>query len=72
MLIQKPSLLPKIRSTVGPPFNEPQLNEVLDIMNDILRPGQSYIKMYGIEPWYNEPRYNKIFWYDKHNLEAQA
>ena len=23
-------------------------------MKDILCPGQSYSKMYGIEPWYNE------------------
>ena len=29
-------------------------------MNDILQPGQSYSKMYGTEPQYNEPRYNKI------------
>ena len=31
-------------------FNEPLLNEVLDLTNDILCPGQSYSKMYGIEP----------------------
>ena len=43
-----------------PRFNEPLFNEVLDIMNDILRPGQSYSKMYGTEPRYNEPRYNKF------------
>ena len=35
-------------------FNEPLFNEVLDITNDILRPGQSYSKMYGIELRYNE------------------
>ena len=29
-------------------------------MNDILQPGQSYSKMYGTEPRYNEPRYNEI------------
>ena len=29
-------------------------NEVLDITNDILCPGQSYSKMYEIEPRYNE------------------
>ena len=29
-------------------------------MNDALQPGQSYCKMYRKEPWYNEPRYNKI------------
>ena len=36
--------------TVEPRFNEPLFNEVLDITNDILGPGQSYSKMYGIEP----------------------
>ena len=40
--------------TVEPRFNEPLFNEVLDITNDILCPGQSYSKMYGIEPRYNE------------------
>ena len=35
-------------------------NEVLDVTNDILRPGQSYSKMYGIRPRYNEPRYNEF------------
>ena len=35
-------------------FNEPLFNEVLDITNEILRPGQSYSKMYGIKPRYNE------------------
>ena len=49
------------QGTVEPRFNEPLFNEVLDIMNDILCPGQSYSKMYGIEPQYNEPRYNKFF-----------
>lgn len=29
-------------------------------MNDILYPGQSYYKMYGTDPRYNEPRYNEI------------
>ena len=43
-----------------PRFNEPLFNEVLDIRNDILRPGQSYSKMYGIELRYNEPRYNEF------------
>ena len=47
--------------TVEPPFNEPLFNEVLDITNDILRPGQKYSKMYGIELRYNE-----------HNPEAQT
>ena len=37
-----------------PGFNEPLFNEVLDITNDILCPGKSYSKMYGIEPRYNE------------------
>ena len=41
-------------------FNEPLYNEVLGITNDILQPGQSYSKMYGIEPRYNGPRYNEI------------
>ena len=41
-------------STVEPRFNEPLFNEVLDMTNDILCPGQSYSKMYGIEPRYNE------------------
>ena len=42
------------RSTVEPRFNEPLFNEVLDITNDILCPSQSYSKMHGIEPRYNE------------------
>ena len=29
-------------------------------MDSTLQPGQSYSKMYRKEPWYNEPRYNKI------------
>ena len=36
-----------------------RLNEVLHKTNDILRPGQSYSKRYGIEPRYNE--YNEFF-----------
>ena len=47
--------------TVEPRFNEPLFNEVLDITNQILCPGQSYSKMYGIKPQYNEPRYNEFF-----------
>ena len=35
--------------TVEPRFNEPLVNESLDITNDIICPGQSYSKMYGIE-----------------------
>ena len=42
-----------------PRFHEPLFNEVLDITNEILRPGQSYSKMYGMKPRYNEPRYNE-------------
>ena len=38
----------------------PLYNEVLGITNDILQPGQSYSKMCGTEPRYNEPRYNEI------------
>ena len=48
-------------STVEPRFNGPLFNEVLDITNDILRPGQSYSKMYETEPRYNEPRYDEFF-----------
>ena len=40
---------------------ESLFNEVLDITNDILRPGESYSEMYGTQPFYNEPRYNEIF-----------
>ena len=46
----------KITSTVEPRFNEPLYNEVLGITRIILQPGQSYSKMYGTEPRYNEPR----------------
>ena len=45
--------------TVKPRFNEPLFNVVLDITNEILRPGQSCSKMDGIKPRYNEPRYNE-------------
>ena len=37
-----------------PRFNELLFYEVLDVTNDILRPDQSYSKMYGIEPRFNE------------------
>ena len=47
--------------TVEPLFNEPLFNKVVDITNDIPRPGQSYSKMYGIGPRCNEPRYNEFF-----------
>ena len=40
---------------------EPRFNEVLNITNKILCPGQSYRRMYGIIPQYSEPRYNKFF-----------
>ena len=44
-----------------PRFNEPLVNEVVDVTNDILRTGQIYSKMYGLEPRYNEPRFNEFF-----------
>ena len=47
-------------NTVEPRFNKPPFNEVLDITNENLRPGQNYSKMYGIEPRYNEPRYSEF------------
>ena len=37
-----------------PRYNEPLYNEVLDITNDFLQPGQNYSKMYGTEPRFNE------------------
>ena len=46
--------------TVEPRFNAPSFNEVLDITNENLRPGQNYSKMYGIEPRYNEPRFSEF------------
>ena len=46
--------------TLEPRFNKPPFNEVLDITNDTLSPGQNYSKMYGIEPRYNEPRHNEF------------
>ena len=55
--------------TVKSRFNEPLFNEVLDITNDILRPGQSYSTIYGIEPRYNEPRYNELQVVDKLNIQ---
>ena len=51
----------KLATTVEPRFNEPPFNEVLDITNENLRPGQNYSKMYGIEPRYNEPRFSEFF-----------
>ena len=40
--------------TVEPRYNEPLYNEVLEITNDFLQPGQNYSKMYGTEPRFNE------------------
>ena len=51
-----------------PRFNEPLFNEALDITNDILRPGQNYSKMYGIEPPYNE----LVDILNEHNPEVQT
>jgi len=34
----------------GTRFNEPLYNEVLDITNHFVQPGQNYSKMYGTEP----------------------
>jgi len=48
------SIISTLVNTVEPRFNEPLFNEVLDITNDILCPSQSYSKMHGIEPRYNE------------------
>ena len=44
----------KKQNTVEPRVNEPLFNDVLDITNDTLRPGQNCSKMYGIELRYNE------------------
>ena len=38
----------------GTRFNEPLYNEVLDITNHFVQPGQNYSKMYGTEPRFNE------------------
>ena len=43
-----------VRYSQAPWFNEPLYNEVLDITNDFLQPGQNYSKMYGTEPRFNE------------------
>ena len=42
------------QSAVEPRFIELRYNEVFDITNDNLQPDQSYSKMYGKEPRYNE------------------
>ena len=41
------------------PFPLPRQYHIL-LKNDTLRSGQNYSKMYGIEPRYNEPRYNEF------------
>ena len=53
--------LTHLEFTVESRFNESLFNEVLDVTNNILRPGQIYNKMYGIEPRYNDPRFNEFF-----------
>ena len=60
---------PKNNGTVEPRFNKPPFNEVLNITNDTLRPGQNYSKMYGIEPRYNEfLDITNIIWKPKHKI----
>ena len=54
------SCMRQVAITVEPRFNEPLFNEVLDITNDTLRPGQSYSKMCRIEPRFNEPLFNEV------------
>ena len=67
--LKKKKHIEGLKNTVEPRFNKPLFNKVLDITNDILCPSQSYSKMYGVEPrynerWYNKPRYNKP-WYNE-------
>ena len=38
----------------GTRFNDPLYNEVLDITNHFVQPGQNYSKMYGTEPRFHE------------------
>ena len=45
---------------MGPRFNKPLYNEVLNITNDILQLGKITSQMSVTEPRYNEPRYNEI------------
>ena len=62
----------KIKNTVKPWFNEPLYNEVLDITNYFLQPGQNYSKMF-MEQNLDSP--TSIYWnphYNKHNPEAQS
>ena len=55
--------------TVEPRFNEPPFNEVLDITNENLRPGQNYSKMYGIEPRFSKFRdIMNIIWKPKRKI----
>ena len=74
MILRFSLLWPYIKKVIVAKLNtvEPRSNEVLDITNDILCPDQSYSKMYGIEPRYNEPRYNEFFDITEHNPEAQT
>ena len=60
--VQKPPHVPlrKRRVSYLPKYSGTLFNEVLDITNDTLRPGQNYSKIYGIKPRYNEPRYNEF------------
>ena len=51
-----------------PRFNEPLFNEVLDITNDTLRPGQNYSKMYGIEPDITNLDITNIIWKPKRKI----
>ena len=53
-LKRKPLLMFLHGTTVEPGFNEPLFNKIDQKPNDILKPGQSYSKMYGAEPRYNE------------------
>ena len=49
-------------STVEPRFNEPLYNEVLGLTNNIVKPVQSYSKMYGTGPRYNE-QISSVTWH---------
>ena len=53
------------------PTNLYNYDKVLGITNDIPQPGQSYSKMYGAEPRYNESRCNEIL-VITNNPEAQT
>ena len=49
--------------TVEPRFNDLRYNDIPGITSNICLPSNSYSKMYGAEPWYNNLCYNNI----KHN-----